>query len=498
MYYALKNDVNGLQKYDFNKCILKFRGRDEIVFEKNKLEKINNRENLKKIFDKSRNSEKISTNIRLIENIGQLFFKKIGYSAFEKFLFEYFNFIAILDNRNFRTSIGNIIEAEKYLYKLLSESGFDYESYEIDRYIERLSRFTYNDLVGLYYYLSTERFLYQLEGRYSIGSRNETFSILKGILKFILLDNIKDNEQDKKVLSFLTDKLIFLPTYRRIEHDSIDLFSEEISLKEGAILSFGVSDVSSLFNKITDKLNNYATKSFNKINSSALNEFISGDHNFDYSIDKWTDKDEEYFAKVLQRVGKEIDENNKLKLKFIFINKHTEDKFLLKLIKRMCEIYDNQSYIESEIIKYINVCNKYLFNKRFTYDKENLIFKIEKIRKDETYKNIKLSSLSSGEKQIISLFAKLYLSHLPNVNLEDESSEIKKQVNIKGAGYWILFDEPELSLSVDWQEMLLPDMMASNRCEFIFATTHSPFIFNNKFKYSTTYIHECVEETDSE
>src|SRR5690606_7992794 len=115
MYYALKNDVNGLQKYDFNKCILKFRGRDEIVFEKNKLEKINNRENLKKIFDKSRNSEKISTNIRLIENIGQLFFKKIGYSAFEKFLFEYFNFIAILDNRNFRTSIGNIIEAEKYL-----------------------------------------------------------------------------------------------------------------------------------------------------------------------------------------------------------------------------------------------------------------------------------------------------------------------------------------------------------------------------------------------
>ncbi|WP_216063716.1 hypothetical protein, partial [Acinetobacter radioresistens] len=178
---------------------------------------------------------------------------------------------------------------------------------------------------------------------------SEIFEILKKILRFLLLDNIKDDEKDKKSLNVLNDKLVFLPTYRRIEHDSIDLFSEEISLKEGSILSFGVSDVSSLFNKITDKLNIYAVNSFNKINNRALNDFISGEHEIDYSLDNWIDKDEDYFTKVLERVGKEIDENNKLKLKLIFNSKDSEDKFLLKLIRKMCEIYDNQSRIEDEI-----------------------------------------------------------------------------------------------------------------------------------------------------
>lgn len=34
LYYALKNDVNGLRKYDYEKCILKFRSKSEIIFEK--------------------------------------------------------------------------------------------------------------------------------------------------------------------------------------------------------------------------------------------------------------------------------------------------------------------------------------------------------------------------------------------------------------------------------------------------------------------------------
>ncbi|WP_151828748.1 AAA family ATPase, partial [Acinetobacter radioresistens] len=62
LYYALKNDVNGLKKYDYEKCILKFSGKNEIIFEKNKLEKINNSQNLNKIFKESRDIELINTN----------------------------------------------------------------------------------------------------------------------------------------------------------------------------------------------------------------------------------------------------------------------------------------------------------------------------------------------------------------------------------------------------------------------------------------------------
>nr|WP_255356453.1 AAA family ATPase [Cylindrospermopsis sp. CR12] len=69
-------------------------------------------------------------------------------------------------------------------------------------------------------------------------------------------------------------------------------------------------------------------------------------------------------------------------------------------------------------------------------------------------------NLSSGEKQIISLFSKIYLE--PH---ED---------------FIVLFDEPELSLSIEWQRRLLPDILKSNRCKLLLAVTHSPFIFDNE------------------
>jgi predicted ATPase len=72
---------------------------------------------------------------------------------------------------------------------------------------------------------------------------------------------------------------------------------------------------------------------------------------------------------------------------------------------------------------------------------------------------VDLSKLSSGEKQIISIFSKIYLENI------DE--------------FVIIFDEPELSLSVEWQKQLLPDIIASNKCRFLMAATHSPFIFEN-------------------
>ena len=45
----------------------------------------------------------------------------------------------------------------------------------------------------------------------------------------------------------------------------------------------------------------------------------------------------------------------------------------------------------------------------------------------------------------------------------------------------ILFDEPELSLSIKWQSKFLPDIMHSEKCSALIAVTHSPFIFDNEF-----------------
>ena len=85
---------------------------------------------------------------------------------------------------------------------------------------------------------------------------------------------------------------------------------------------------------------------------------------------------------------------------------------------------------------------------------------------------ITLNSLSSGEKQIVSLFAKLYL--------EDSGKSI------------VIIDEPELSLSIRWQKMLLPDIMRSNNCGLLLTVTHSPFIFENEYDFDAQDIKKYI------
>lgn len=86
---------------------------------------------------------------------------------------------------------------------------------------------------------------------------------------------------------------------------------------------------------------------------------------------------------------------------------------------------------------------------------------------------IELSKLSSGEKQIVSLFSKLYL--------ENEKDSI------------LIIDEPELSISMKWQRMLLPDIMRSENCKLLLTVTHSPFIFENEFDADAKDMRACID-----
>lgn len=116
-------------------------------------------------------------------------------------------------------------------------------------------------------------------------------------------------------------------------------------------------------------------------------------------------------------------------------------------------------YKESESLeKFRETCNNYLEETRFIRSDENGLVVIN-INNNEA---VKLKYLSSGEKQIINIFSKFYLSERDNLIL--------------------LIDEPELSLSLNWQKKLLPDIIASKNCDFLFAITHSPFIFDNELK----------------
>ena len=80
---------------------------------------------------------------------------------------------------------------------------------------------------------------------------------------------------------------------------------------------------------------------------------------------------------------------------------------------------------------------------------------------DDINEKIEFEMLSSGEKQLISIFSKVYL--------ECVSPCI------------FIIDEPELSLSIEWQKNFLIDIYASGKVDLLIATTHSPFIFDNDF-----------------
>lgn len=106
-------------------------------------------------------------------------------------------------------------------------------------------------------------------------------------------------------------------------------------------------------------------------------------------------------------------------------------------------------------------------------------------------KELNFNVFSSGEKQIVSLFAKLYLLPIKELDWSNDNKIIESLPNKK---FWIIFDEPELSLSVEWQKRILPDILESNRCEFLFVTTHSPFIFKNDLRFQTSDIRNYITE----
>jgi predicted ATPase len=95
-----------------------------------------------------------------------------------------------------------------------------------------------------------------------------------------------------------------------------------------------------------------------------------------------------------------------------------------------------------------------------------------------TYNNqdqrLTLRDLSSGEKQIVSLFSHIYLSG--------------------ASGYYFIIDEPELSLSVPWQEKLIPDILKTGLCKGIVTATHSPFIYHNQLERYTHSLEEFMED----
>jgi predicted ATPase len=269
-------------------------------------------------------------------------------------------------------------------------------------------------------------------------------------------------------------EIMYFPTYRRVEEDLYNLgYNDEILNQENTLIQFGMDDVQKRFTQIESKIDKLLKAGFSKITSEILSQLVKGfahtDNNF---LNRINENDIEI---ILARVGKELSETDKNEIRNSVKNQSFENPSLTYILKKLVEIYDKQKELDDSVKKFKDVCNKYLINKKVFYDESAIkIF----IKSEKTDSEIDLSKLSSGEKQIISIFSKIYLS------------ESDKR-------FIILFDEPELSLSMIWQQQLLPDIINSGKCELLLAVTHSPFIFDNELDKYAIGLDQYIQSSEN-
>ncbi len=131
-----------------------------------------------------------------------------------------------------------------------------------------------------------------------------------------------------------------------------------------------------------------------------------------------------------------------------------------KLTKLVEIIDDNKSKVSNgfkPINKFLNIINSFFSDsgKSIYVDEVGHLFV-----KRPNGKDVPIDALSSGERQIVILFA--------NVMFNKYSSESRENI--------LFIDEPELSLHIKWQEKFIDTLLtASDNTQFILAT-HSPDI----------------------
>lgn len=279
----------------------------------------------------------------------------------------------------------------------------------------------------------------------------------------------------KELKNKLSDKIsfetLYFPTYRRIEEEMKNLKIEKGEFTD-ELIKFGMNDVESYIEDILAEIKKLAITGFTQMTGVLITQYLNGEVKpIKNKID--VNKISIALARIGDKIKNEDRENilNLVKGDKIF---DEQNAYLHNLLSNLISSYEEQSKYDDRVKKFVETCNQYLVDKEFIYDESNVELKIvRKLERNED--TIHLSKLSSGEKQIVSLFSRLYLGKNENFN--------------------ILFDEPELSLSLKWQEMLLPDIMNSGVVEKMIVVTHSPFIFNNKYDEVARDMKVFVSET---
>lgn len=280
--------------------------------------------------------------------------------------------------------------------------------------------------------------------------------------------------------------ILYFPTFRRIEEDVLklknesenrsfegDLFEDIESEKHsGELIQFGMEDVKNKLDNLLTIIKSTSLDSFNAMTSKLLEQYLDNDFNNIRNLE-FTKKNNIEIA--LSRVGKRISKGTREKILSMYDdNTLIKNKYLANLVMNIVDNYNNLKSIDNRIEMFVAKCNEYLYNKQMKYNPSELSLNI--ITTDENERNIQMENLSSGEKQLISTFSKVFL--------EDKKDLV------------VLFDEPELSLSIEWQKNFIYDLSKSDNMQLLIAVTHSPFIFDKLLDETTELRNFEIKESN--
>jgi hypothetical protein len=286
-------------------------------------------------------------------------------------------------------------------------------------------------------------------------------NFLKSLVNELVAHFLAMGENFKVPLDF---EVWHLPTYRRIEEDleKLGYVPTDLFLPD-KLLHSGMGDVKERIELFTTTVretrlrwDETLLRGYEQLNGQPWNRLLSKVGMADKRMDDLPDFGE--LTAVADRIYDAVCKQGRdhfLK-SFSLGEVAEEDVYPLKdFIMDLDESYQQQRTDDQTIGNFQTLCNRYLVDKEIVYHHQTMTIEIH----SKTGRSIELQQLSSGEKQIISIFSKLcFASTKPCV---------------------ILFDEPELSISIEWQRMLLPDVLKFPSCRLLVAATHSPFIFEN-------------------
>lgn len=285
-------------------------------------------------------------------------------------------------------------------------------------------------------------------------------------------------------------EVVYLPTYRRIENPLLSprgkhrrqgpLFpkSSRVSAEpsDHSHMNYGLEDVEGRLNELSAEVERISNLEYRSASASIIDDALSKSIDSAENIRGLPDINSltKFLARVSRgdrhnvsertRVDAELNAKKRSEsIKDLYSSGRINDSdqtVLRYFLAKIGSVIDRTGETEAMLQRFVDACNGYLVDssdeKSFVYEPNSM-----RVTVINSFNQcaVPLGQLSSGEKQVVSILARLYLYNKRN---------------------FILIDEPELSLSLEWQRKILPDMVNSGSVAQLLAITHSPFVFENE------------------